>query len=197
MASPKVSRDLPGRIDLPGERWLPVVGHEGAYEVSDLGRIWSIPREVGGPYGPRFARGRMRSLVTDHYGYRGVTLGHAAKAKVHVLVARAFLGDPPGSIGTRDGNYQVNHINGDKADNRLVNLEWTTRQENTDHAAATGLTARGGAKPNSLLSPAAVREIRRLRTEDRLDYAALGTRYGVSKGTIGKVLRGETWAHVQ
>lgn len=101
------------------EQWRPVVGWDGIYEVSDLGRIRSLcyaqPKIVTG------AAKRYVHIVLCRDGRREDCL-------VHRLVALAFLGAP--SIET----MEVNHRNGNKLDNRLSNLEWVTRSENKIHA---------------------------------------------------------------
>lgn len=51
MKGAKPLNDSAIREDLPGERWLPIVGYEGLYEISDRGRVWSVPRTVVGVYG--------------------------------------------------------------------------------------------------------------------------------------------------
>ena len=98
------------------ERWLPVVGYEGRYEVSDLGRVRSLLRAA-----PKVLKTRI-----SPNGYEVLNLGLGNRQYVHRLVASAFL---PGSEGDT-----VNHINGTKSDNRAMNLEWHTYAENTEHA---------------------------------------------------------------
>ena len=100
------------------ELWLPVVGYEGFYEVSNLGNV----RRVG----------KTTPLVlctNNKHHYATVSLCKENKKKthlVHVLVAKAFLGLP------KDG-YEVNHKNENKLDNRANNLEWVTRKENSNY----------------------------------------------------------------
>lgn len=115
--------------DLPGERWLPVAGYEGAYEVSDLGRIRGLDREMLGKDGVVQAkRGgimRPRRLRSGH-----ITTGlHARNVSntvlVHRLVLSTFVGPPP------DGT-ECCHNNGNPADNRLANLRWASHLENMD-----------------------------------------------------------------
>lgn len=112
---------LGGRRDM--EHWKDIAGYEGLYQVSDIGNIRSS------------RTGKMMKLcVNSRNGYVYCVLSNKQKRKncrVHRLVASAFL-------GVRDG-LQVNHIDGDKANNKLSNLEWVTRSENMKHAFATGL----------------------------------------------------------
>ena len=114
------------------EVWKPVVGWENAYEVSNLGRLRSIDRIVFGKH----LKGKILQECTDQQGYSTVILsycGHRHSTRRHRLVAEAFIPNP-------ERKRDVNHLNGNKSDNRVENLEWTTHRENTDHAWETGLT---------------------------------------------------------
>lgn len=100
----------------PVEVWKPVVGYEGIYQVSSLGRIWSE---------------RFQKIMSTHpmAGYFGLCLckdGKRASHFLHRLVAEAFL--------LRSAEQtQVNHKSLDRTDNSLENLEWTTPSENRQH----------------------------------------------------------------
>lgn len=103
------------------ETWLPVVEWEGIYEVSDMGQVRRVRRGSGATVSGIPMRGSI-----DRYGYPIVTLsdrGRRANAKVHRLVATAFLGSLPEGEETR-------HINGDPSDARLSNLAYGTHVEN-------------------------------------------------------------------
>ena len=69
----------------------------------------------------------------NNCGYSSVSVGHLNPKLVHRLVAETFL-DPP-----KDGQTQVNHLDGDKSNNNVENLEWCTPSENERHAFRTGL----------------------------------------------------------
>lgn len=105
--------------DLSGESWLPIPGYEGCYEVSNLGRVRSLPRNT--------TFGRILAQDILHAGHRRVTLyrdGRRSRIFVHRLVLLAFVGPCPEGMECR-------HLNGDSADNRLANLTYGTRSENT------------------------------------------------------------------
>lgn len=99
------------------EEWKPVVGYEGLYEVSDRGRVLSLHRD-------------QLLAPTPHGAYPGVTLcgrGREKRAKVHVLMLEAFVGPrPEGMVGR--------HLNDQKSDNRIANLEWGTPAQNREDA---------------------------------------------------------------
>lgn len=121
------------------EVWKPVVGYEGFYEVSNLGRVRSVGKEVvqmnHGKYRKTYYSAKIITQFYHWNGYLRVHLTTHKKTKsvfVHRLVAQAFIPTP-------NENLTVNHKNGKKDDNRLENLEWCTQQENINHAIKTGL----------------------------------------------------------
>ena len=110
------------------EIWKPIKDYEGLYEISNLGRVKSIPRN-----GTK-KEVKILKQYFDRYGYLYVALSKTTKKKykVHRLVAEAF-------IPNLKNKPQVNHINGVKTDNKVKNLEWCTNKENQIHAYRTGL----------------------------------------------------------
>lgn len=104
------------------ETWKPIKGFEGFYEVSDLGNVRSLNYHNCGIV-------KNLTPTIDKYGYLRVCLSKddsQFNRCVHRLVALAFLDNP-------DGLPQINHINEDKTDNRLCNLEWCTCKYNNNH----------------------------------------------------------------
>lgn len=120
------------------EIWKSIPGFEDRYEVSNQGRVRSISflqryllRNGNEAY--RQTPVKIISQQVTNSGYALVHLHRNGERKaktVHTLVAVAFL---------NGGDRTVNHINGNKLDNRLVNLEWASYSENHYHAVATGL----------------------------------------------------------
>jgi len=119
------------------EQWLPVIGYEGSYEVSNFGNIRSLTRVVSnGTHGAYTKPGRYISKQTTKKGYKVVHLcknGTERRKSVHSLVLEAFFGSRPSD------RHQCNHKDGVKANNILDNLEWCTPSENRIHALKTGL----------------------------------------------------------
>ena len=122
------------------ERWLPVKGYEGLYEVSDQGRVKRIEGRVWNRKGYWLTRKEgLRKLGIDSDGYLIVTLskeGVSRTEKVHQLVLRAFVGDCPDGCLTR-------HLNGKRKDNHLANLTWGTPAENCADMDRHGTRKRG------------------------------------------------------
>lgn len=111
------------------ERWLPIAGYEGRYEVSDHGRVRSLDRWTHHKNGTRqFIRGVMMALSPHHPDtpYPKVGLcksGKQTSAAVHRLVLEAFVGPcPPG--------MEACHKDGDHTNSSLDNLRWDTHREN-------------------------------------------------------------------
>ena len=114
------------------EEWRDIIGYEGLYQVSNFGRVRSLPHwQVYQNGHKHYYKGCIRKLAKSQgkNGYLHVRLGAKGRQTyVHILVAEAFLDKP-------DGKTEVNHIDGDKTNNNVDNLEWCTRAENMHHCA--------------------------------------------------------------
>jgi len=131
------------------EKWK-VVSANGNYEISSLGRIRSLDRYVNCNGGERFCEGQLIKPVKDSNGYYHVDLKPKPRTtKVHKLVSEAFLLKIPGLT-------DVNHIDGDKANNCVCNLEFVTKSQNEQHAMATGLKRIGEDRVNAKLKESEV-----------------------------------------
>lgn len=107
------------------ESWLPVVGFEDWYRVSDLGRVRSVLRRITLSDGRTCTyQGRyLKPSVNLRDGHMHIRLGSWIQTKVHILVLKAFVGPPPpGKIGR--------HLDGDPGNNVRLNLAWGTPSEN-------------------------------------------------------------------
>lgn len=111
------------------EIWKDIKGYEGKYQISSLGRVKSLAR--------KFANGKTDIILKTkiELGYEKVSFSENNKTKtcrVHRLVAEAFIPI------VKDKDH-VNHIDGNKSNNKAENLEWCTPKENAAHAIKTGL----------------------------------------------------------
>lgn len=168
------------------EEWRTVPNFEG-YQVSSLGRIRSLDRIVKCKNGDRMYHGKP--MTTNMLGpYEFIHFRHKLRISVHGLVALVF-------IGPRPEKMEVNHINGNKRDNRAVNLEYTTASGNAIHAFKMGLRVPTNGERNgqARLTTQDVIEIRKSREVNR---KVLADKYGVSKRQIRAILSGRRWGHV-
>lgn len=159
-------------------QWRPVVGYKGKYEVSDDGLVRSIAR-------PR-ARARVLAQVESN-GYMRVTLQNGKDRRmllVHRLVLEAFVSQCP------DG-YEAAHMDGDRRNNTVGNLQWLTRKENAAHRKIHGTELYGESANNAKLTWRDVKEIRSLWPQNT--QKAIGQRFGVDQKTISRVVRGATY----
>lgn len=122
--------------NLENEIWKDVKGFEGIYKVSSLGRLMSVERKVflptRGIY--RILQSKILRFYESKFGYYCIVLQKEKtlfRARVHRLVAEAFLDKKCKSHTT------VNHINKNRKDNRLENLEWCSQRENVTHGDKT------------------------------------------------------------
>ncbi len=165
------------------EIWKTIIGCE-PFEVSNLGRIRSqrvkFLRRNGSPYK---YRDTLRKLSITK-GYYCITLD-AIKTRrrefVHRLVAEAFLPNP-------EGREQVNHKNLDRLDNRVENLEWTTRQENIDHAVAQGRYAK--------ISPEVIVSIHKAYHSGHKSMVNLVAEHGLTIRTVSNIITGRRHSHL-
>jgi len=178
------------------EIFIDVVGFEGLYQVSDLGRVKSLGRRVNGLWKNGFyVRERILKQSIDSGGYYNVSLAKDGKAKtftIHRIVATAFLPNP-------ENKPEVNHKNGIKNDSRLENLEWATEKENINHAIDTGLfKVKGEDNPAALLTEADVLEIRRkyIKRSRGYNQYTLAAEYGISQTNICDILLRKIWQHI-
>lgn len=167
------------------EIWKTVAGNDN-YAISSLGRVRRTTPAKGA------TAGRMLKPGLGSHGYFGISLGRRNHHLVHRLVAAAFLAPVSGLT-------QVNHINGDKTDNRLENLEWSNNSLNRLHAMKLGLydgppLKQGMAQGNARLTDDQVRQIR-IRRGAGIPYAAIASEFGVST-TLAFYVCKEGWKHV-
>lgn len=176
---------------LRSEEWRDVVGYEGSYSVSSWGRVRSESRTIPSGRsmrGSRRIRQRiLKSCVGNTYPSVGLSLRSVvAKATVHALVAKAFLGPAP-------EGHEVAHHDGDPTNNRVDNLRWATRVENAADRSRHGTQRRGEAVQVSKLTEADVRSIR-VRAAEGAATKQLAAEFGVSGAQIRNIVARRSWA---
>lgn len=126
-----------------------VCGYEGLYLIDSLGNVVSCPRQQGSRFVNQY---KILGTKTNRLGYKEVALskdGTTRTVLLHRLLALHFI-DNPNNLPC------VNHRNGVKTDNRLENLEWCTRSQNTKHAYENNL---GGFRDNANAGIRAMNEL--------------------------------------
>jgi len=163
------------------EVWRAIPGFDG-YEASNLGRIRSLKKNNILYKIPRLLdRGYcvvdiMRNLVKE-------------QKRVHCLIMLAFVGPKP-------EGYWTNHKDGNKQNNCIDNLEYTTPQDNVKHAFRTGLNkCIGENNHNHKLTAKDVKEIR-LKYTDGYLQSTLAQEYGVGPDQISRIVNYKVWRHV-
>lgn len=166
------------------EVWRDVIDYEGVYQVSNFGRIKRIKRARGAKFGG------ILSQHTDPKSLeRKVVLSKNSKTKVHRvhrLVAFAFLGPPPTDI------HIVAHNDGNASNNRLTNLRWATRSENSFDQVLHGTNVGKYHGRKSALSAEKVTAI----LLDKRSHEDVAKDFNISPNTVGQIRRRETHKHV-
>lgn len=163
------------------EEWRPVVRFPG-YEVSDKGSVRSFKsRKV-----------KILKPGKDSNGYPVVGLYKDGKRHwllIHRLVAEAFL-EKPGC------DYETNHLDGDKTNNHVDNLDWVTRSENLKHAFRTGLKSHKGDKnPCAKLTESEVFEILEM-LDAGVPQKEIAEIFNIAINTVSQINTGKRWAHL-
>lgn len=172
------------------EEWRDIPEYEGYYQVSNLGRIKSLDRMVRHSMSRENAKLRLspgQIMLPDlsHHGYYCVSLFKEGKRHVrelHTLIALAFLGKRPDA-------HHTHHINGNKIDNRLANLEYKSAHDHgSDHHYGENCH-------KAILTRDQVAEVRKLLNEG-VYQKDIAKQFGVSRSTIGEIKRGASWKRI-
>lgn len=166
--------------DMTGEVWRPLLNYEHQYMVSNMGRVKGLSGVIKGANNScQYLKERIMSQGINSTGYcvtRRTFLFNGKQTNlVHRLIAHSFL------IKKDDGRNEINHISGDKKDNRVFNLEWVNKQENILHAARNFGFFTGLKSGKSKFTKKQVLDI----YFSDLSNRALGAKYGVSHSVIG------------
>jgi hypothetical protein len=176
------------------EIWRDIARLEGKYKVSSKGRIKSLSRQIYA------GRGRYRTTLDRILkpgvigkGYLQVHLSDGRRGYdllVARIVAVTFIPNPTDLP-------EVNHINGNKLDCSVENLEWIDHSGNMKHAVNSGLMPdrRGKNSSGAVLSEEQVREARRRRIEGE-SYTSIASAMGVLPVTISRAINGKSWTNL-
>ena len=177
------------------EIWKDVIGYEGYYQVSNLGNVKGLKREV--PHSRKnveYIKERLLSQCFRRYCF--VVLSKESKRinkTVHRLVAIAF-------IPNFENKPQVNHINGIRNDNRVENLEWNTSFENMQHSVRIGLkvSKKGMGFHRAKLTDWQIILIRRyFRRFPKANQRRIGERMGICYQNINLIIHYKNWKHIK
>lgn len=175
------------------EEWRPVVGYDGLYEVSSLGRVRSLNRTITypsrwGTQSSRLAKGTLLKPKRIKDNYLSVCLGDGSGsvyyAHVAHLVAAAF-------IGPRPSGQQVCHNDGNNQNNTVVNLRYDTPSGNCADRRRHGTHLHGENCSHAKLTAVAVREIR--ARGNSVPLRVMAEKFGVSRETIYAVRARRIW----
>lgn len=166
------------------EIWLPVVGAEDKYHVSNLGRIKSLEIRKLRSDGRRYYRDeRILELSVNKGGYAVANIKIPGSSLVHRIVMDAFM-------PTEDNSLEINHLDENKLNNRLDNLEWCTHQYNNNYGSKPEKmhNALVGHKVGRKLTDEQVAQVRFLYESGGKGVRELGRMFNVSHTLILRVV---------
>jgi hypothetical protein len=166
------------------EIWKDIEGYNGKYRISTFGRVMAINGKYNGEH--------IFSPALDFVGYPITSLrinGRKTYFRLHRLVAEAFIPNP-------DNKKMVNHIDGNKANNNVQNLEWSTPLENITHAIKAGLiNANGEKSSNSKLKTKDVLRIREMASNG-ITHDKIQMQFPVGRRHITDIVNRVNWKHI-
>ena len=188
---------IPSRHSMPAlamneeERFAPVYGYEGAYEVSDHGTVVSIARVVSGGIKKQTVKPCVLAQIDNGHGYKSVRLWKNGKEKtcyVHRLVLEAFA-------GRAAEGCEACHNDGARSNNHISNLRWDTKANNHADKIKHG-TIRNGEKARfAKLTPKYVKEIRNRIAAGEYQQSVADS-FSISQTSVSDIINRRTWRHI-
>jgi len=179
------------------EVWKDIPDFEGIYQVSNFGRVKSLERLTKNKQGTCLRKEKLLTLNISNKGYAKVKLYNTNKnikktIFVHKLVGVCFLDN-------LNQYKEINHIDGDKLNNKMDNLEWCSRSHNVKETYRLNLkkeeTYKGEGNATSKLKEQDVLLIRKLHKQG-MSNKELAIKFNVVSGTIGFIVNNQTWKHI-
>lgn len=187
------------------EIWKPITGYKKFYEVSNFGRVKVLKRKRKTVWGVTEYKEKIMKLSDNGTGYLFVRLliyGKHSNHYVHRLVSREFIKNPK-------RKPQVNHLDGNRSNNHVKNLEWCTHKENVVHSVKRRKElgyVRKKYTLNNLAAPLRGEEVKSSKLKEidvifirktNMKVTELMKKYNVCERTIYDVKRKLSWTHVK
>ena len=171
------------------EIWKDINGYEGSYQVSSTGKVKSLPKSWVSGKGVVKNNSEKELSLANSNGYKLVQLSFPIRKlhRVHRLVAEAFISNPANLP-------EVNHIDGDKSNNAVWNLEWCSKSENQKHSVRIGLKKMiSGEKHHfSKLSDNDILKLKVLYETGNFKLKELASKFNTSIATIHNIIKSKT-----
>lgn len=166
------------------ETWKPIPEYEGLYEASNLGRVKSLPRLHR--YGNKKEVILRDAIGSSGYRHVALTKNGAMKTiRVHRIVAMAF-------IKKQDGCDFVNHIDGNKLNNNVSNLEWVTKSYNAIHFYQSGIQS-----SEKRASKVTAKDVVFIRQNHKMySRVELSERFNISTTHLSQIINNKTWNYL-
>lgn len=182
-----------GRWAFDVEEWKAVVGFEDRYEVSSFGQVRSIPyikkgKNINGIFSFKTTGKLLKQCEsTDHYLQIQLSKNNCKRGTgVHRIMAEAFIPNP-------DNLPQVNHIDGNKQNNHISNLEWCSAQHNVIHSYTLGLACNKQERhPLTVLTHDKVFRMAEMRYKG-FSYKQISEELDLKYDTVWKVINRKNW----
>ncbi len=169
-----------------------IPNYEFIYGATENGDIYSYPKKYLKPKKDLDDnKGKFLKPALTHPGYLAIYLtknGDKKTLLVHRLIAKTFIPNP-------NNLPFVNHKNGIKTDNRVINLEWCTREQNEMHALSVGLKPSGENCGASKLKESEVLIIREMAYQGHT-HKHIASKFNVIRSTISCIISGKTWKEI-